>query len=111
MKKNLLLMFALLLSVLHFQPALALTLDEAKAAGLLGEKVDGYVAAVTANPDAELRELIATTNDGRRKVYQDLAKRNQITVEAVGILSAEKLQGNAPAGVYIQTPSGKWEKK
>jgi len=69
--------------------ALALTLDEAKAQGLVGEKVDGYVAAVAANPAAEVQALVTSTNDGRRKVYEDLAKRNSITVEAVGVVSAE----------------------
>jgi len=91
--------------------AWAITLEEAKAEGLIGEKVDGYVGVVTANPDAKLQELVANTNDGRREVYQELAERNDITIEAVGIVSAEKLNKMAPPGQFVQTPSGQWQKK
>ena len=90
---------------------LAITLDEAKAQGLVGEKVDGYVAAVIANPNAEVQELIKTTNDGRRQVYADLAQKNGITPDAVGIVSAEKLREKAARGEYVQSASGAWEKK
>jgi uncharacterized protein YdbL (DUF1318 family) len=89
----------------------AQSLDAAKAEGLVGEKVDGYIAAVTANPSPEIQALIQTTNDGRRQAYADLAKRNGITVEEVGIVSAEKLQGNARSGHYIQMPNGQWVQK
>jgi uncharacterized protein len=91
--------------------AFAITLDEAKAQGLIGEKVDGYVAAVIANPSAEIEELIRTTNEGRRQVYADLAQRNNITIEAVGIVSAEKLREKAGRGEFVQNTSGQWEKK
>lgn len=91
--------------------ALAITLDEAKSQGLVGEKVDGYVAAVIANPSADVQELINTTNDGRRQVYGELAQRNNITIQAVGIVSAEKLREKAAPGEYVQSNSGQWEKK
>ena len=90
---------------------LAITLDEAKSQGLVGEKVDGYVAAVIANPNAEVQELIKTTNDGRRQVYADLAQKYGITPDAVGIVSAEKLRETAARGEYVQSASGAWEKK
>lgn len=89
----------------------ALTLDEAKSQGLVGEKVDGYIAAVVPNPSAEVQALITSTNDGRRQVYADLAQRNGITVEAVGIVSAEKLREKAASGEYVQSPNGQWVRK
>lgn len=107
--------FAVLLSmvlVLGFSGmAWAITLDEAKAQGLVGERVDGFLGAVVANPSAEVQALITTTNDGRRNVYRDLAQRNGITVEAVGIVSAEKLREKADRGEYVQSTSGQWERK
>jgi len=109
--KKFVMMLSLMLSLGLSTLALALTLDEAKAQGLVGEKVDGYVAAVVANPAAEVQALVTSTNDGRRKVYEDLAKRNSITVEAVGVVSAEKLRANAASGEYVQSTFGKWEKK
>ena len=109
--KKFALLFGLLLSLSVSSLALALTLDEAKAQGLVGEKVDGYVSAIAASPGAEVQALIASTNDGRLKVYADLAKRNAITVEEVGLLSAEKLRASAGRGEYIQLPSGQWQRK
>ena len=90
--------------------AFAITLDEAKAQGLVGEKVDGYIAAVIANPSAEVQALVETTNDGRRKAYADVAQRTNATVEAVGIVSAEKLREKAARGEYVQSTSGQWER-
>lgn len=109
--KKTLLLLVVLLGLGHVGLALALTLDEAKAQGLVGERPDGFVAAVAAQPPAEVRALVTSTNDGRRKVYAELAQRNGITVEAVGIVSGEKLQGAAPAGHYILLPNGEWQKK
>lgn len=107
--------FAVLLSVLlslaFSSLAWAQSLDEAKAQGLVGEKVDGYIAAVVPNPSPEIQALIQSTNDGRRQAYADLARRNNITVEAVGVVSAEKLHANARRGEYIQSPSGQWVQK
>ena len=79
--------------------------------GLVGEQTDGYVGAVAPNPSAEVRDLISSTNDGCRKVYAELAQRNGITVEAVGVLSAEKLYAGAASGHYLQNKSGQWERK
>lgn len=109
--KNLILLFGFVLSVSISSLTLALTLEEAKAMGQVGEKVDGYISAVVPMPAAAVQELITSTNEGRRKVYIDLAKRNNITVEAVGMLSAEKLSANAKKGEYIQSTSGQWQRK
>lgn len=109
--KKFLLMLTLLVSTGLSSLALAITLDEAKAQGLVGEQTDGFVGSVTASPSAEVQALITSTNDGRRKVYADLAQRNNITVEAVGVLSAEKLYAGAASGHYLQNKSGQWERK
>lgn len=110
MKKYLLLL-VMMLGLGHAGLALALTLDEAKTQGLVGERPDGYIAAVAPQPTDEVKTLVTSTNDGRRKVYAELAQRNGITVEAVGVVSGEKLQGNTPAGQYILSPGGQWQKK
>jgi uncharacterized protein YdbL (DUF1318 family) len=107
--KKFALLFGLLLA-LSANLALAITLGEAKSQGLVGEKVDGFIAAVTANPSAEVQALITSTNEGRRKVYADLAKQNGISVEQVGIVSAEKLRASAASGEYVQLPSGQWQR-
>lgn len=109
--KKVALLLGLLLSVAISGFAFAQTLDQAKSQGLVGETADGYIAAVAPNPSPEIQALIRTTNDGRRQAYAELAQRNGITVEQVGILSAEKLHANAPAGTYIQNALGQWVRK
>jgi uncharacterized protein YdbL (DUF1318 family) len=109
--KKLVMLIGMLLSLSFSALTFAQSLDQAKADGLVGEKVDGYIAAVVPNPTPDLQALITSTNDGRRQVYADLAKRNNITVEEVGILSAEKLHAGAKSGEYIQSASGQWQRK
>jgi uncharacterized protein YdbL (DUF1318 family) len=108
--KKFALLFGLLLG-LSANLALALTLAEAKSQGLVGERLDGFIGAVTASPSAEVQALITSTNDGRRKVYADLAKQNGIAVDQVGIVSAEKLRANAASGEYVQHPTTRqWQR-
>lgn len=101
----------ILLSALSFSIAYAITLDEAKSEGLVGEKLDGFIAAVTANPNDEVRNLIEITNRGRREVYAELAERNGTTIEIVGILAAEKLYAQAASNEYVQNPDGRWVRR
>jgi uncharacterized protein YdbL (DUF1318 family) len=108
--KKFALLFALLFS-LSASLALALTLDEARTQGLVGERVDGYIGAVSANPNAEVQALITSTNNGRRQVYANTAKSNGITEADAGVLAAEKLRANAKSGEYVQEPSGQWVRK
>ena len=65
--KKVALLAGLVLSMGISSLALALSLDEAKAQGLVGERLDGYISAVVADPSAEVQALIKTTNDGRRQ--------------------------------------------
>ncbi|MES2607055.1 MAG: YdbL family protein [Pseudomonadota bacterium] len=109
--KKFLLMFSMFLAVSFSSGAFAIDLDEAKAQGLVGERIDGYVSAVVANPTAEVQQLVTTTNDGRRKVYADLAAKNNITVDAVALVSGEKLRASAGKGQFVQNAAGAWEQK
>jgi uncharacterized protein YdbL (DUF1318 family) len=91
-------------------PALALDLDEARAKGTVGERMDGYVAAVASAPSAEVAALVAEVNAKRRAHYEDIAKRTGAPVEAVAALAGQKLISNAPAGQFVNDGSG-WKKK
>jgi hypothetical protein len=87
-------------------PALAIDLDTAKRQGLVGEQPDGYLGAV--RPTSEAAELIRTVNAQRRQSYQDLAKRNGVSVESVAALAGKKLTDRAGRGEYVQDASGRW---
>jgi hypothetical protein len=92
-------------------PALAETLDGARAKGLIGERPDGYVGAVgAATPD--IQALVDSINTGRRAKYEGIAKQKGVPVEQIGALTAEKIiQENLQPGWYYMDGSGNWVKK
>ena len=92
-------------------PALAETLDGARAKGLVGERPDGYVGAV-GTPSPDIQALITSINAQRRSKYQDIAKQKGVPVEQIGALTAEKIvQENLQPGWYYMDGSGNWVKK
>ena len=89
--------------------AFALSLDEAKAKGLVGERPNGYLGAV--NPsNAEAQGLIEDVNRRRRQAYEEIAKRNRTEIRAVETLAGEKAIQNTTPGNFIEG-SGGWIKK
>jgi hypothetical protein len=89
-------------------PGLAAPLDDAKAAGLIGERPDGYVAAVKPNPTPDISRLVQQVNDKRRAAYQDIASKTNTPVTQVGAVTAEKLRGKARPGELFMDASGRW---
>jgi uncharacterized protein YdbL (DUF1318 family) len=101
-------LIALLLAIAL--PVSALDLDEARARGAIGERADGYVAAVKGDPSKEVKALVAEVNAKRRAHYEEIAKRNGAPVEAVAMLAGQKLVANAASGQYVDSGNG-WVKK
>ena len=92
--------------------AFADSLDDARAAGLVGERPDGYVDYVTPNPTPDLRKLVDSINAQRRKVYEQLAGEKGVPAEEVGALAAEKtISPRLKPGWYYLNSSGQWVKK
>ena len=91
--------------------AWALTLDEAKQTGLVGEDASGYIAAVSAKPSKEVKALVDDINTRRRTEYERIAAANGISVEDVEKLAGKKAIEKSPAGDYIRLPGEDWRKK
>lgn len=89
--------------------ALADPLSDAKAAGLVGEKPDGYLGVVSANAAAQ--QLVADINARRKAEYKNIAARNGQSLSVVEALVAAKLAAKAQPGEYVMTQSGQWVKK
>lgn len=101
----------LALMMLLALPALAETLDGARAKGLIGERPDGYVGAVV-SPTADIQALITKVNAQRRTKYEQIAKQKGVPVEQIGALTAEKIvQDNLQSGWYYMDAGGNWAKK
>ena len=96
--------------------AFALTLDEAREQGLVGEDASGYVGAIAPTPPKEVQALVDDVNAKRRAVYLQIAKETStpsdpVTADDVGRLSAGKLFDKAAPGTYVRKPEQGWQKK
>ena len=98
----------LALSLLLALPAFALDLGAAKSGGLVGETNSGYLAAV--KPSGEVDNLVASINSKRKAHYQQIAKQNGISLQAVEVRAGQKAMKKTPAGEYINSGGG-WKKK
>jgi uncharacterized protein len=91
------------------QPVFALTLEEAKAKGLVGEKANGYLGLVTPG-SGEAQALASEVNQKRRQAYEEIARRNGTSMTAVETLAGEKAVQNTKPGNFVEG-SGGWMKK
>lgn len=91
------------------QTGFAIDLQTAKAQGLVGETPSGYLATVTSS-DPGAAKLVKSINQKRKKQYQDIAKRNKTSLQAVEQLAGKKAIQKTPPGQYIQV-NGAWKKK
>lgn len=102
-------------SVLHAPAASAQSsskaiVDQAIAAGRIGETIDGYLGAVSSLNDAE-RNAMNTINIGRKSVYTKLAEQQGVSVDVIARLSGEKQIAKAAAGSKIMNANGLWATK
>ena len=89
--------------------AMALTLDEAKQQGRVGETLSGYIAPV--KQDAETLALVKRINAGRAEKYQEVADGNHIAVDEVARMAGQKLVTRAQSGEYVRGINGQWLQK
>jgi hypothetical protein len=90
-------------------PALAMSVDEAKTKGLVGEKPNGYLGVVKPGSQ-EAQSLTNEVNQKRHQAYEDIAARNRTQLEAVEALAGEKAIQNTKPGHFVEGPDG-WTKK
>ncbi|EAR4839296.1 YdbL family protein [Salmonella enterica] len=106
--KKYLILWVLTLSLLT--PSVwALTLDEARTQGRVGETLNGYLVAL--KNDAETQKLVLDINHARRASYQQLADSNHLPVDEVSKMAGQKLVERARPGEYVQGINGKWMRK
>ncbi|WP_325079813.1 YdbL family probable chaperone protein [Klebsiella aerogenes] len=107
MRKRLL--TATLALMLLSSPALALTLNEARAQGRVGETLNGYLAPL--KQDAQTLALVKQINAARSESYQQLADDNNLPVDEVAKMAGQKLVARAQPGEYVKGINGKWLRK
>lgn len=108
--KTLFTLLALTLSLIA-APAWAISKDEAKAKGLIGEQSNGYLGIVTGSPTADLKSLVSNINTKRKSAYTNSAKKAGVERKVFEARMGERLQQKTPVGQYIKLPNGKWKRK
>jgi uncharacterized protein YdbL (DUF1318 family) len=92
-------------------PVLALSLDEAKEQGLVGEQPDGYLGVVPGQSNPDAAALVNQINAQRRAAYQSVADSNGTTLKSVEVLAGQKLIGRLQSGEWFQDQSGQWRRR
>ena len=85
-------------------------LDGPRAAGIVGERFDGYaVARGSVSPD--VAALVDKVNKERHDVYAARAASENVPIDAIGKIYAAEIMKSAPAGTWFLSESGQWTKK
>lgn len=88
--------------------AWAISLDDAKNQGLVGEDSSGYLGLVVQN--AEAKAVVDDINAKRKAQYLKLAKKNNLSLSQVEVLAAAKTIEKTQSGHYVEV-NGNWVKK
>ena len=80
----------------------------ARAAGQVGEKLDGYLGFV-GTPGAALRAMVDDLNIKRKAAYAAKAQANNATIEEYALSSGCQLILNTRPGEKYQAPDGGWQ--
>jgi len=92
-------------------PALAQdALAAAKTAGQAGERPDGLVGAVPGAPPL-VETLVSEVNAQRLARYKQIAQSNGTALDKVQAVAGQQLVERTPAGQFVMTPAGQWQRK
>ena len=109
--KSLLSGLLLALAMVFSVPAMADALDDARAAGLVGERPDGLVAPVSPSAPANIQSLVQSVNAQRMEKYQQISSQKGVPVEQVGAIAGEKIISKLKPGYKYMDASGNWVTK
>lgn len=98
-----------LAGLLYSTQAFAMDLHEARNAGLIGEKLDGYVAVLKHSPEADA--LAAEVNAKRKGEYAKISAANAQPIDIVAKLAAAQIIEKLDKGDKYQTSGGGWTSK
>lgn len=84
--------------------------EAARAAGRVGEKMDGYLAVVSGG-DAALNALVDDINIRRRANYASRAQAQGATLEEYAFTQGCILIARTAPGEMYQAPDGSWQQR
>ena len=84
-------------------------IDQAKAAGTVGEQADGYLGFRNSASDSALRAAVDATNAGRRAAYARSAADAGTTADVAGARMFEsQLLPRISSGQWYRNAQGQW---
>jgi uncharacterized protein YdbL (DUF1318 family) len=101
-----------LLALLLAAPAAAQTpaVEAARAAGLVGERYDGYLGVV-GTVSGTVRSQVATINIRRRSLYSNLASSKGVSPQDVGVTAGCQLLARIGVGEAYMWVDGAWHRR
>ncbi len=100
------LLLAILISLCVISPVAALTLEEAKSGGFVGELRNGYLSSITGDVRDDVLALVKDVNAKRREKYKEIAKKRGISVEVVEKLAGKTAIERSSKGEFVQAADG-----
>ena len=88
--------------------ALAQSLDQLRASGVVGERFDGLLVA---RQGGAPQGVINDVNARRSQIYADRAKQQGVSPDQVGRVYAQQIMQQAPAGTWFLDEAGNWRQK
>ena len=105
------LIMGICLMLLGSNIAFALSLQEAKSSGLVGERNDGYVGYVVTPPANDVKTVVKEVNNKRKAKFTHSAESNNLKTEQVAYRFYQRALQATAKGNYYQDASGAWVKK
>jgi uncharacterized protein YdbL (DUF1318 family) len=84
---------------------------DARAAGQVGERYDGYLGYALVQPNAQARSQTEGINIRRRALYSDLAQRRGVSPQEVGITAGCTLLARVAVGESYMLADGQWRRR
>jgi len=93
-------------------PVTANELDDARSAGIIGERPDGLVGVVGESAPANIVALVQSVNSARMNSYRSLASQEGTNVETVQAVAGERqIEKAVQNGWYVMDANGTWRKR
>ncbi len=101
------------LNVAHAQSSSKAIVDAAKAKGIVGEQIDGYLGIVDGQTaSADVQAAVRDINIKRKKVFTSTADKDPTaSVQDVANLTGEKLVNKVPGGQWYRDSRGSWKQR
>ncbi len=85
-------------------PALAQSLDQLRASGVVGERFDGYAQALQSGAAGTVDQV----NAKRRQIYAERAASEGVSADQIGQVYAKQIFAKAPPGTKLLQKNGAW---